>query len=190
MKLIPFKEIQQDFIRFWILTTVALCLGLLVNQFRDTSLPLIYQTKQQRLDESVSHLAATGTLQGTSKETPASASVESLPENLSLEEFQAVATQKKALVLDARPEIFYRLGHVPRSLALPRDEFENYYHKLQSQLEKEKNQPLVIYCSSTSCEDSGLVAASLKKLGYTHVSIFHGGWNDWTQAGLPQEKSQ
>ena len=190
MKILPFKEIREDFLQFWMLATVALCLGLLINQFRDTSIPLIYQTKQQRLDESISHLAGTDSPQGASKETSSSASVEGLPENLSLEEFRAVVTGKKALVLDARPEIFHRLGHVPGALALPRDEFENYYHKLQSQLEKDKNQPLVIYCSSTSCEDSGLVADSLKKLGYTHVSIFHGGWSEWTQAGLPQEKNQ
>ncbi len=185
--------IQEDFIKFWVLATVALCLGLLINQFRDNSLPLTYQSKQQRLDESVAHLTVTASPQGTGadKEATASVSIQTpLPEHLSLEEFRAIVTQKTALVLDARPELFHRLGHVPGALALPRDEFEIYYRKLQAVLEKNKAQPLVIYCSGNACEDSGLVTDSLKKLGYTHIVIFHGGWSEWTQAGLPEEKTQ
>jgi len=184
-----FKAVIEDFIHFWILATVALCLGILANQFRDKSLPLIYQTKEQRMDNVATQLAVVSL--GTLNIRASSPVVESvLPETLSLEEFQAVVNQKRMMVLDARPEIFHRLGHVPGALALPQDDFETYYRKLQPQLQKDKVQALVVYCSNASCEDSGLVAKTLRKLGYTHVSIFPGGWSEWTQAGLPQEQSQ
>jgi rhodanese-related sulfurtransferase len=55
-------------------------------------------------------------------------------------------------------------------------------------MERDKAQPMVIYCSGGSCEDSGLLAETLKKLGYTNVGIFRGGWDEWTHAGLPEEK--
>jgi predicted sulfurtransferase len=64
---------------------------------------------------------------------------------------------KRGLVLDARPEIFHRLGHVPGALSLPRDDFETGYAALKEKLEADRSQPIVIYCSSASCEDSGLV---------------------------------
>ncbi len=190
MEPILLKELKEDFIRFWILATAALCLGLLINQFRDTSLPLIYQSKQQRLDHAVSGLAAKEPSVPSEMNSASASSYETVPESLTLEQFHSYVSGKKVLILDARPELFHRIGHVPGAIALPRDDFENYYKKNQTVLERDKTQPLIIYCSGTSCEDSGLTAATLKKLGYTHVSIFHGGWDEWTRAGLPEEKNQ
>lgn len=36
-------HLRQDIAFFLLLTTISLCKGLLVNQFRDKSLPLIYE---------------------------------------------------------------------------------------------------------------------------------------------------
>ena len=125
MKFVPFKEIQEDMIRFGVLATVALCLGLFINQFRDTPLALTYQTKQERMNESVSHLAVESAPLGSEekvKEVVVSPLPESLPENLSLEEFQTVVTQKKALILDARPEMQHVVitgrGALPELIAI------------------------------------------------------------------------
>ena len=112
------------------------------------------------------------------------------PESLTLEQFQAFLASKQGIILDARPEIFHRLGHVPGALSLPREDFEASYNKLKPILEKDKNQVIAVYCSSSSCEDSGLVQNALQSLGYTHVSVFHGGWAEWTNAGLPEETNQ
>jgi len=110
-----------------------------------------------------------------------------LPEKLSLEEFSSYVQNKRGLVLDARPEIFHRLGHVPGALSLPRDDFEAGYAVLKEKLESDRSQPIVIYCSSTSCEDSGLVKKSLAALGFTNLALFEGGWSDWTNAKKPEE---
>ena len=45
---------------FWLLATTSVCIGLLVNQFREKSLPLRYETKQQRMEAAVAQIAATG----------------------------------------------------------------------------------------------------------------------------------
>jgi rhodanese-related sulfurtransferase len=186
IKTIP-ELLGADFLQVGILITVGLCAGLLINQFRDAPLPWIYQSKTERLDRAVTGLAAKAA-NVPEEEKAAPASHETVPESLTLEQFQACVTGKKALILDARPELFHRIGHVPGSIALPRDEFEVYYKKHQVEMERNKAQPLVIYCSGGSCEDSGLVSETLKKLGYTNVGIFRGGWDEWTHAGLPEEK--
>jgi rhodanese-related sulfurtransferase len=186
IKTIP-ELLGADFLQVGILITVGLCAGLLINQFRDSPLPWIYQSKTERLDRAVTGLAAKAS-NITEEKKAAPASHEAVPESLTLEQFQACVTGKKVLILDARPELFHRIGHVPGSIALPRDEFETYYKKHQAEMEKDKGQPLVIYCSGGSCEDSGLVSETLRKLGYTNVGIFRGGWDEWTHAGLPEEK--
>jgi rhodanese-related sulfurtransferase len=144
-------------------------------------LSLVYQTEEDRLQVTVAKLAAAD---GTQQPLAA------LPASLSLNEFQAFAATKRGLVLDARPEIFHRLGHVPGAVSFPREAFEASYAKLKPQLETNKSQSLAVYCSGISCEDSLMVQKALVNLGYTHVSVFRGGWDEWTEAGLPVEKAQ
>lgn len=176
-----FATLKKDLLFLWIAATTALCLGLLVNQFRDTPLPLIYQGKEERLQVAVERLASVP----PPSETSAS-QVASLPEFLTLEEFSEFV-DVGGLVLDARPEIFHRLGHVPGAISLPRDDFENAYTVLREQLEADKSQALVLYCASASCEDSELLKKSLGALGFSNIGIFKGGWSEWTSAGKPEE---
>lgn len=176
--------LKQDLSFFWVVFTTAVCIGLLLNQFRDHPLPLIYQDKEARLQVAVERLAVAPVQEQISP------SVETLPEFLSLEEFSDFADAGTGLVLDARPEIFHRLGHVPGAISLPRDDFENVYNALREKLETDKGQPLVLYCASASCEDSDLVKRSLTALGFSNVSIFKGGWSEWTSAGKPEETGQ
>lgn len=175
------RIIIRDLFLFWILATAALCLALLVNQLREQPLTLTYQSKEARMQESVSRI---GAVISTS-----SAKKQALPANLSLEEFRSYVEKKDAVILDARPEIFHRLGHVPGALSLARDDFEKSYAKLKDRLERDKSQTLVLYCSSSSCEDSHLVQTALLRLGYSNVAIFTGGWAAWTQAKLPEESN-
>lgn len=179
------SQLRADIIGCWVITTVALCAGLFINQFRDSPMPLIYKTKSERLSDAVARIT-----EATPQESEAPRTeFVSLPARLSLAEFRNFVETKRGLVLDARPELFHRVGHVPGALALPRDDFDNYYRQHQTSLEKDKSQVLVVYCSGGDCEDSELVETALRKLGYTRISIFHGGWGEWTQAGLPEERN-
>jgi len=169
-----------------LIATAALCAGLVINQFRDTPLPLMYKPKAARIDDAVAKIVTEPKAELMfSRPQP-----DSLPARLTLEELQIFVNQKQGLVVDARPEIFHRLGHVPGALALPRDNFETFYRQHQSILESDKTQALVIYCSGGSCEDSDLIESALRKLGYTRISIFQGGWSEWKNAGLPEETAQ
>lgn len=171
---------RRDF--WWIggllAASVAIAFG--VNVLRKSPVPLLYQTKEMRLHEEVAEMA-----QSTDKTSPATK--QDVVRVLTLKEFEALRSQ--ALVLDARPTVFYRLGHVPGSLSLPRDDFAKAYELLKSRLDAGRGGLWVVYCASVTCEDAELVRTALRDLGYDRVAVFSGGWTEWRDAGLPGEAS-
>ena len=93
----------------------------------------------------------------------------------------------KGVAVDARPEVFYRTGHVPGALNLPREDFEHGYAMVRASLEANRAQPIVVYCAEADCKDSELVANALSRLGFRHLRVYQGGWEEWLRAGLPTE---
>lgn len=117
----------------------------------------------------------------------AAAAPEASLSKLDLPEFRKIVETKSAIILDARRNVHWRRGHIPGALGLSQDAFENDYASLKKLLEANKDRQIIVYCWGEMCEDSRLVAHALVKLGYRNVSIFTGGWMDWTQNGLPVE---
>ena len=120
-------------------------------------------------------------------ETTAGTHIDHAP--LSLAEFRAAVEDEKTLVVDARDDVLYARGHVPRSLSLPNRRFDASYARLRSRLETDRARPIAIYCANTFCGDSTEVQARLRSLGFTNVSVFPDGWDAWKTAGHPEEKS-
>ena len=88
------------------------------------------------------------------------------------------------VVVDARAELFWRVGHLPGALSLPRGVFENGYRRLVAEgALGDKSVPVVVYCSGPSCGDAEAVARGLLRLGHVDVRVFRGGWGEWKQAG-------
>ena len=172
-----FKNIVfHDIVGLWLVLTSCLIGGFVLNEMRPAPLPLVYTSPQSRLDHSVEKLK------------PGENIAVALDGGVAREEMQKLSANHAAIILDARPEIFYRLGHIPSALSLPRDDFEKQYQVLEPILQSQRDAPLVVYCSSSECHDSQMVAEALQKLGFQHVRIFRGGWSDWESAGLPEEK--
>lgn len=189
-----FPTFTRDFLGLAVLVAGALTVGAVANNFRKAPLALVYATKAARLDQAVTRVAATTPVMPAPEPThsavlaPPPPAPEAKVYDIELAVFQQRLGEPGAVVLDARPEIFHRFGHIPGALPLPRDEFEEYYPKHKARLEAYKDKEVLIYCQGSSCEDSHLVASALTKLGYMRLAIFAGGWNAWTQQGLPQEK--
>jgi rhodanese-related sulfurtransferase len=103
------------------------------------------------------------------------------------DEIVEVAEAKKrldqgALFLDARPEAFYRMSHIPGSLPLPEDDFDAAFARLEPRLRATLD--IVVYCSGYGCEASQEVARKLKERGIPAV-ILHEGWPAWEEARYP-----
>jgi rhodanese-related sulfurtransferase len=163
------------------LIVVSSVAGYAVNALRAQPLPWVYQNKEQRLALAVGGIVS-------SRERPAEPESDvELPEVVSLEAFLKMREDKSVVVLDARPAIFFGLGHVPGALNLPREDFEASYARISGALAGSRT--VVVYCASETCEDAGLVRTALVKLGPTRVVIFHGGWAEWKAEGLAEGKS-
>ena len=167
------SQILRDLGRVVLLAIASLAAGLVVNRFSLSPLPIVYQAPEQRFDAELTTLVAAAPF----KIAPAA--------TVGLEEFRSAVESKSALILDARPSVFFEQGHVPGALNLARDDFAHDYRDLAGVLQVAHDKPIIVYCSGGECHDSRLVANALLSLGFGNVSVFTGGWDAWSAAGLP-----
>jgi rhodanese-related sulfurtransferase len=96
---------------------------------------------------------------------------------------QRLADNSKLVLLEALPEKYFVDGHLPGALHFPHDQVP----ALASALLPDKNAEIVVYCASKTCNNSHIAAGRLGQLGYANVSVYSGGKQDWSEAGLPLE---
>jgi rhodanese-related sulfurtransferase len=89
---------------------------------------------------------------------------------------------KGALFLDARPEAFYRMAHIPGSFSLPEEDFEPAFSRLEARLRSSLD--VVVYCAGFGCEASHIVARKLKERQIPAV-VLNEGWPAWEEAHYP-----
>ena len=100
------------------------------------------------------------------------------------EELKGMMDRKEHFVLiDARTHEGFHKEHIPGANSMPADHLEKELVK-----DIKKNETIVTYCSSFTCESSTIAAQKLEKYGYTKVIDFKGGLADWKEAGYKTEK--
>jgi rhodanese-related sulfurtransferase len=176
-----FKGLYEEMIRACGLLLLSFLVGVIINKIKTNPLPFVYQTKADRVYSSAERFSVN---------TQTSEFPVSLGRSLSFVEFRAFVIQHLGTVLDVRPSFFYKMGHVPGALSLPCDDFQASYTQLGSQFKADKSIAIAVYCTGGGCEDGSIVQQALLKMGYSDVSIFPGGWEEWITSGLPQEKAQ
>jgi rhodanese-related sulfurtransferase len=89
--------------------------------------------------------------------------------------------KSEILWIDARTEDEFASDHIPGAINL---EPSNFDHGLGQVLQRwHPGLPVVVYCSSTSCEASREMAHRLADSGLEGVHYLHGGWEAWIAAG-------
>ncbi|HYD19531.1 MAG TPA: rhodanese-like domain-containing protein [Patescibacteria group bacterium] len=91
---------------------------------------------------------------------------------------------EKVSLVDALPLNYYAEGHIPGAISLP----PGRVAELAPALLPDKERPVVVYCSSSICQNSAITAEVLRNLGYADVRRYAEGKEDWKAAGLPLEK--
>ena len=87
------------------------------------------------------------------------------------------------VLLEALPERYYTDKHLPGARLFPHDQVE----RLAPTAAPLKSAPIVVYCASRTCQNSHVAAQRLLRLGYTDVTVYPGGKQDWEEAGLAFE---
>lgn len=82
-----------------------------------------------------------------------------------------------AVFIDARMARDYEAGHLEGSISIPVNAEDD--HRVKAMAGIAKDAKIVIYCQSSGCPYAGIVTAKLKTDGFSNISIFKGGWNEW-----------
>ncbi|MCS6807302.1 MAG: rhodanese-like domain-containing protein [Bacteroidota bacterium] len=98
--------------------------------------------------------------------------------DIRIEQVEKLLANPDVLFIDARPSKEYQLGHIGNAINIYTPEFEQHIHRIVG---LPRNKPIVAYCGGGACELSHDLAAHLIKLGFQHVFVYTGGWNEWKQ---------
>jgi len=153
--------------------------GLGINALRSDPLPLVYEPPGAKFDAG--EFAA-----GTAGDAWASGI-----HLVDLATTRRLVEERAALVLDARPDLFYEFGRLPGAENLARKNFEADFERLAPLLDqaREARAPLLLYCAHQHCDDASEVAERLADSGHETILIFEGGYREWEEANLKIAKS-
>jgi rhodanese-related sulfurtransferase len=100
-----------------------------------------------------------------------------------IEPATAATAMKSALLLDVREAAEFEAGRLPGAINIPRGvlEFRIGDHSQLAQ----RDADILVYCKTSG--RAALAALNLKRMGYTKVRSIHGGFDAWSQLGLPVE---
>jgi 3-mercaptopyruvate sulfurtransferase SseA len=84
-------------------------------------------------------------------------------------------------LFEALPARYFDAGHIPGARQLSHTAPTPQIAALGIAPDHE----IILYCSNEACRNSHVAAHHLTVLGHTHVSVFSGGKQAWSGAGLP-----
>jgi rhodanese-related sulfurtransferase len=106
---------------------------------------------------------------------------------VSLAETVDALTKNEALFLDARDADFYAFGHIPGAVNLPVHDFDRVFPGLKERIQAAPW--VIVYCDGGGCEASVELTEKLFLAGINQVSVFYGGFQQWTESGQRVEKT-
>jgi rhodanese-related sulfurtransferase len=87
------------------------------------------------------------------------------------------------VLVDALAPMSFAHSHLPGAINLPPEWVDERGPRRIPTLDT----PVVVYCSSSTCDSSVIVAERLLELGYRNVRHYLEGKKDWMKARLPLE---
>jgi rhodanese-related sulfurtransferase len=86
----------------------------------------------------------------------------------------------RLVLVEALPAPYFASGHLPGAINLPHDAPDAVVRATLADPDAE----IVTYCASATCPNSHVLAARLRRLGYSSVAVFGEGKAGWRDAGL------
>lgn len=104
---------------------------------------------------------------------------------ITLQETEDLWRSGAAAVLDARAAGFFERGHIPGARSVPAG------GGLPEDLTGgARGRTVLVYCEGGDCQSSLTLARRLHDDGFKDIRVFSGGWEAWSGAGLPEEKTE
>ena len=96
---------------------------------------------------------------------------------------QKIEGGEEFVLVDALAPMSFAHSHLPGAINLPPEWVDEWGPRRIPDL----NTEIVVYCSSSTCDSSVIVAERLMALGYRKVGHYVEGKLDWVEGGLPLE---
>lgn len=107
------------------------------------------------------------------------------PPTISREElWEKIERGDDLVVIDALAPMSFARSHLPGAINLPPEWVDERGPLRIPNLDAE----IVVYCTSSTCDSSVIVAERLIELGYRNVRHYREGKADWMKARLPVER--
>jgi rhodanese-related sulfurtransferase len=97
--------------------------------------------------------------------------------------WQKIQGDDDFVLVDALPPLAYAASHLPGAISMPPE----YVAARARRRIPDSHTEIVVYCASSTCDSSLVVADRLLELGYRNVRHYAEGKRDWMEAGLPLE---
>jgi 3-mercaptopyruvate sulfurtransferase SseA len=175
----------SDLKRLGVLLGLSMFLAVVINFVRRAPLGLGYSTPMEEI-----HDRALGRGMPPPGNPPGGSPVQqSSIVIVEIGDVKAVLGKGSHLIVDARPDLFWEIGHIPGAINLPKKQFTEFYPKVERQLQAAtlKRQSLIIYCADVHCPDAVALAKELQSRGFPRIQVFEAGWAAWKEAGMPVE---
>jgi len=98
-------------------------------------------------------------------------------EIISVDQMRAIVDEGSHLILDARSQAEYDLGHIPMAMSVPFKTFEESFPMIAPILQPDS--PVVVYCSGPLCDDALLLIKRMREAGFLTTSLFLEGMEGW-----------
>lgn len=85
----------------------------------------------------------------------------------------------RRVLVDARPRASFESQRIPGSICIPSDEAARLALEVLA-----RDQAVVVYCTNLECSASPTLAGKLLDLGFSDVTDFAGGLQEWQEAGF------
>ena len=109
-------------------------------------------------------------------------------DTLSVTDLKRMTTADRGIaVINVLGRDAYDEAHIPGSINIPLDR-EDFVDEVARQIPG-KDEPVVVYCASETCQASPKAGRRLEEAGYTRVYDFEDGIKGWQDAGQPVEQS-
>ncbi len=159
---------------------LSIAVGYGINAARPDSVPLSYVSAGTRLTEEIVQFLA-GEPSGQPAVAPGHIT------RISLQQFDSLVATGDVLVVDARPDLFFRFGHIPDAISLPRKDFVEHYPTAGPRIDQavQAGHTICLYCADEHCPDAGYVAAGLVQMGapIQQIVVYENGWAEWESEG-------
>lgn len=91
---------------------------------------------------------------------------------------ELIKNNEPFILVNVLPPYYYRREHIPNSINIPKDDLPNIAPKILKTDAK-----IIVYCLGYECKVSPESAEKLVVLGFTNVTDFKGGMEEWKSAG-------